>query len=111
MAWRCTRLDPNREVNEAAQGNAEAVQAYETFHGFIETASEAVGRGVLFDLHGQSHEQNSTECGYLVRTEDLNSGNYRFGLVVENNGTDWSMTSLFTAPRRRACAPWPTRPG
>ena len=73
-----TKLDPNREVNEAAQGNAEAVQAYETFHGFIETASEAVGRGVLFDLHGQSHEQNSTECGYLVRTEDLNSGNYRF---------------------------------
>ena len=49
-----TKLDPNREINEAAQGDELAIDAYNTFHGYISAAIEAVGgRGILFDLHGQ----------------------------------------------------------
>ena len=47
-------MDPNREINEAAQGDELAIDAYNTFHGYISAAIEAVGgRGILFDLHGQ----------------------------------------------------------
>ena len=45
-------MDPNREVNEAAQGNPLATKVYDAFHGAIEDAKAKVGTGVLFDLHG-----------------------------------------------------------
>ena len=48
-----TKLDCNREVGEAAQGNPIAVAAYDTYHGYIEQAKQTIGRGILFDIHGQ----------------------------------------------------------
>ena len=47
-------MDPNREINQAAQGDPLAIEAYNEFHGSIEAAiSSIAGRGILFDLHGQ----------------------------------------------------------
>ena len=48
-----TKLDPNREINEAAQGNELAMQAFDEFHGFITQAKNEIQRGIVFDLHGQ----------------------------------------------------------
>jgi len=72
------RLDPNREVKEAAQGNAVAIKAYNAFHDSIKHAIENFdGKpGFLLDFHGYKDEfsQNNTMLGYLIRTEDLDNG-------------------------------------
>ena len=49
-----SRLDPNRPVSEAAQGNDEAVAAYKAFHGAITFAHKSVGDkpGLHLDFHG-----------------------------------------------------------
>ncbi len=70
------KLDPNRDIGQAAQTNRIAEAAYDDFHGFIRRARAAVGRGILFDMHGQCAGYNSTMLGYLVSKEDLNAGNY-----------------------------------
>ena len=64
-----SKLDPNREVIEAAQGNAIAIRAWEEYHGFIEKTRQAVikkhGIAFLIDMHGQSHKGERVELGYL----------------------------------------------
>jgi hypothetical protein len=65
-----SKVDCNREISEAAQGNAVAAQAYQEFHRFIKQAREAVekvsGAGLYIDLHGHRHEQGLVEIGGLV---------------------------------------------
>jgi len=68
-----SKLDPNREIVEAAQGDPLAEAAWEEYHGFIEEAKKKEGLGLVIDLHGQSHMKNSTELGYLLTTEQLNA--------------------------------------
>ncbi|MBL9133525.1 MAG: hypothetical protein JNG86_20105 [Verrucomicrobiaceae bacterium] len=64
-----SRLDPNREVVEAAQGNPSAILAWEEYHRFIEQARAAVvkkhGFAFLIDMHGQNHKGERVELGYL----------------------------------------------
>jgi len=71
-----SKLDPNREIVEAAQGNPKAEDAWKQYHNYIEQAKRIEGAGLLIDLHGQSHKQNSTELGYLLTTEELNNGDF-----------------------------------
>ncbi len=70
------KLDPNREVVEAAQGNAFAERAWEEFQGFIEIAREGIasdfGGGMYFDMHGHGHPIGRLELGYLLSTSTLN---------------------------------------
>jgi hypothetical protein len=70
-----SKLDPNREVKEAAQGNPDAIQAWEEYHGFIEQAREAVvrqhGLAFLIDLHGQNHPGERVELGCLHAPSEL----------------------------------------
>lgn len=69
-----SQLDPNREIQQAAEGDQKAEKAYNEFHGKIELAKSLMGGpGLLIDFHGQTHKQNSTELGYLYLTEELNS--------------------------------------
>lgn len=64
-----SKLDANREIVEAAQGDPLAMQAWEEHHGFIEQAcAEAVkkyGIAFLIDLHGHGHKDPRVELGYL----------------------------------------------
>lgn len=71
-----SKLDPNRNKTEAAQGNPTAERAWAEYQGFIEEAKKVEDVGVVIDLHGQSHRQNSTELGYLLSTAQLNRGEY-----------------------------------
>jgi hypothetical protein len=70
-----TKLDCNREIEEAAAGHPHAQQAWREYHGFIDSASSAVvartGRGLYIDLHGQSHPLKRVELGYLLTAEQL----------------------------------------
>lgn len=69
------KLDPNRDLDEAAQGSPYAEQAWREYHGFIEvareTVTEAYGSGLYLDLHGHGHDIPRVELGYLLDAEDL----------------------------------------
>jgi hypothetical protein len=70
-----TRLDPNRNIAEAADGNKNAEQAWTEFQGFIDSSNAEVqkkfGKGLYIDLHGHRHEIKHTELGYLSGVEEL----------------------------------------
>ena len=69
------KVDANREIVEAAQGNPDAERAWREFHGFIEAARAAVvaeGRpGIYIDLHGHGHDIQRLELGYRLTAADL----------------------------------------
>ena len=69
------KLDPNRDLVEAACGNGLAEQAWREYHGFIDRAradvAEAHGRGWYMDVHGHGHPYQRLELGYLLRRPDL----------------------------------------
>jgi len=73
---RRTKLDPNREVIEAAAGNPAAVRAWREFHGFIEAARMAAAsawpHAFYIDLHGHGHAIPRLEWGYLLGASTLN---------------------------------------
>ena len=75
-----SRLDPNRDLPEAAQGSPEAVRAYQAFHGSIEAAHKSLGDqpGLHLDFHGyrDTLKQNSTMIGYLYRKQELNKADF-----------------------------------
>jgi len=72
-----TKLDPNRAIDEAAQGNVYAEQAWREYHGFIDRAEGSVtigfGKGFYVDIHGHGHAIHRLELGYLLSTSALNS--------------------------------------
>lgn len=73
---RRTKLDANRDVGEAAEGQPAMIAAWAEYHGFIEDAmSEALrgsGRGLYLDLHGHGHAMQRLELGYLLSAAELN---------------------------------------
>ncbi|MBC8182101.1 T9SS type A sorting domain-containing protein [candidate division KSB1 bacterium] len=70
-----TKLDPNREIVEGAQGNQWAEQAWNEYHKFIEIAKDSVtvkfGKGLYIDFHGHGHSIKRLELGYLLSSTDL----------------------------------------
>jgi len=70
-----TKLDPNREIVEAAAGNQWAEQAWNEYHGFIDTAKQLVedqfGEGFYVDVHGHAHPIQRLELGYLLNSSQL----------------------------------------
>ncbi|MFK7746815.1 MAG: T9SS type A sorting domain-containing protein [Kordia sp.] len=72
-----SKLDPNREQNEATCGDADALFYWNAFHSFIDDANADVmskwGKGLYIDLHGQSHTVPRIEAGYNISASDLNN--------------------------------------
>jgi hypothetical protein len=70
-----TRLDPNRDIEEAAGGNSFAETAWNEFHNYIDTAISEIekrfNKGLYIDLHGHRHELKRVELGYLLTGEEL----------------------------------------
>nr|WP_321221217.1 GEVED domain-containing protein [uncultured Psychroserpens sp.] len=73
-----SKLDPNREQNEATCGDANAIDHWNAWHDFIDQASTSVetnwGKGLYIDLHGQSHTVPRIEIGYNILSNQLNTG-------------------------------------
>jgi len=69
------KLDANREIVEAAQGQRAAQRAWYEFHAFTEAAKRAVvadeGSGFYIDLHGHGHAIARVELGYLLTFGEL----------------------------------------
>ena len=69
------KLDANRELFDAAQDDPIASDAWNEFHGFIDTAEQRIqqefGKGLYIDLHGHRHEWQVIELGYLLVSNQL----------------------------------------
>ena len=63
-----SKMDPNRVIDDAAQGSTGAIEAYNTYHDTIAKAKlKFDGKpGLLIDIHGLGHEKNTTEIGYFA---------------------------------------------
>ena len=69
------KLDCNREIKEATQGNPVAEKAWHEWHDALELAKATVqkdfGAGLYIDLHGQRHKEGRVEIGYLLKAKEL----------------------------------------
>lgn len=69
------KIDLNRNIKEACLSEPDSITAFNEYHEFIKEAKKAVHTGLFFDLHGQSHPEEWTELGYMIRRDDLFKGN------------------------------------
>ena len=96
-----SKLDANREVVEAAQGNAEAILAWNEYHGFLELATRAVvsasGRGLYIDLHGHGHAKARLELGYLLTGTVLDRTNAELDSQGVASRSSLRLAMMFTA--------------
>mgnify|MGYP002619565442 CR=1 FL=1 len=74
---RRTKLDANRDLEEAAQGDPLAIRAWHEYHLWIEAAKASVeadwGAGLYVDVHGHGHTIQRLELGYTLTAGDLGS--------------------------------------
>lgn len=70
------KLDPNRNLSDAACGNPEAETAWQEFHGFITSARNTANlqynsNTIFVDLHGHGNPIQRVELGYLLYDDEL----------------------------------------
>ncbi|GAA5134229.1 hypothetical protein GCM10023213_05600 [Prosthecobacter algae] len=72
-----SKLDCNRELSEAAQGDPMATATWKRFHDSAEEVEKQIARshgaGLTLDLHGHRHEDERVELGYLISGSLLNT--------------------------------------
>jgi hypothetical protein len=96
------KLDPNREIVEAAQGNLAAERAWWEYHTFIKRARQIIeadfGEGYYIDLHGHGHPIQRLELGYMLSSAQLASsdevlrglaGNSSLKALAQKPGVDF----------------------
>ncbi len=70
-----SKLDANREIIEAADGNEKAEAAWTFYHDHITSSRQIVTethtKGLFLDIHGHGHEIQRLELGYLLSKSDL----------------------------------------
>lgn len=73
------KLDANRDMEEATDGNNIAAMSWFDFHDYIESAKKKVtmdfGKGLYIDLHGHSHTKQRLEIGYLLYGSEFRQPN------------------------------------
>jgi hypothetical protein len=93
------KLDPNREIKEAAGGDPLAERAWHEFHEFIRRATAATvaqhGFGFLIDIHGHAHPLPRLELGYGLVGAQLNQDDQAF------NQSDFAAISTVSDLRRQ----------
>jgi N-formylglutamate amidohydrolase len=69
------KFDANRDIGDAADGNAHVEQAWYGYHAFIDSAKAQTvtdyGRGTFLDIHGHAHSIQRIELGYLLSGTEL----------------------------------------
>ncbi len=70
-----SKMDANRAIAEAADGDSLAELAWMAYTDFIAVATDSLNayydRGLFLDLHGHAHTKQRLELGYLLSKEDL----------------------------------------
>lgn len=106
------KLDPNREIKEAAQGHAAAERTWSEYHAAIKGAIAAAvarhGFAFLVDLHGHGHTIARLELGYALGAKHLNVSDQAFdasGVIAVSTISDLqkrlggSAATLLRGPR------------
>jgi len=69
------KVDCNRALDDATEGDQQAIATWRAFHGFIEHARKTVTRnhgcGLLLDIHAHAHPIPRVELGYAIRNNEL----------------------------------------
>lgn len=93
-----TKIDQNREIEEATCGNKEVEAPWHRFHHYIDTAlANAVkqyGAAIYIDLHGHGHDKQRLELGYSLSANELNNVFYD----QPNVTTLWRKSTLQNSP-------------
>ena len=87
-----SKLDCNREINQATLNIPDAIQVYRDFMGFIAKARSAIsGRGLLLDVHGYERKKLEwIQLGYFIERSNLDRDDCRIqGSSVRNLGKFW----------------------
>ena len=73
------KLDLNRSINNSNCGDITTKPYWEIFHKKIESYRTEIqnqyGSGLVIDIHGQSHEEQRIELGYLLSSSELRMNN------------------------------------
>ncbi|KAM4019483.1 uncharacterized protein ACNLHF_000192 isoform 1-T2 [Anomaloglossus baeobatrachus] len=85
-----SKLDPNRDKDEAAFGVPDADRAWDEFMDFIRAAKSRMTQGLVIDIHGQAHAEQWIELGYLISKTNLDSAKFSA-----------SDTSIYALSKRR----------
>jgi hypothetical protein len=82
-----SKLDANREIVEASQGDTNSETAWGEFRKYIlvarEWASKRCQKGHYFDLHTNAHQENWLELGYLLYSSELKQSNQTLDTVAK----------------------------
>ena len=74
-----SKLDPDLNQMDGAQGNSYANLSYGTYHSFLQTAIDSVeayfDAGILLNLVEHNHSNQKVELGYLLSASDLDLTN------------------------------------
>jgi hypothetical protein len=90
------KLDANREIVEAANGNAESEAAWHEWEKFVIAARADItqkwGRGLMIDVHGHGHTIQRLELGFALSAAELRlsdatlaTATYRDQTGIKNN--------------------------
>ena len=92
-----TKLDPNRERNQASFNVPLAAQAWDEYHGYIQQARANItstsGPGILFDIHGHGRPEQWAMLGYLINGPELEDDTFTVDqtsikALVQRSGTE-----------------------
>jgi hypothetical protein len=98
------KLDGNRRVEVATQGNFYATNAWNAFHNYIEAAKATAnvnGEVLVLDIHGNAHSPQRTELGYLISKNQFTTNYSSLGNLTASSSIRYmvkpgtvTMTSL-----------------
>lgn len=98
------KLDGNRRVEVAAQGDYYATNAWNAFHNYIDAAKTAAnvnGEVLVLDIHGNAHSPQRTELGYLISKNQFTTNYNTLGNLTSGSSIRYmvkpgsvTMTSL-----------------
>lgn len=73
------KFDANRDIGEAALGNAVVQRSWFAYHEYIDSSKARIvsdyGRGLFLDIHGHAHTIQRIEMGYLLTRPQLQLSN------------------------------------
>lgn len=69
------KFDANRDIGDAADGNATVEESWYAYHEFLDSAKTNImneyERGLFLDMHGHAHDIQRVELGYALSKNDL----------------------------------------
>jgi len=84
-----SQIDANREIREACMHCQACEKVYRDYHSKIEESLASIKQGILFDIHGQAHGQNSTEFGYTLPIEVLEAASHNGAEINSSSSIDF----------------------